>query len=417
MKLDPLVMSLAVALGIGLLIGAERERHKGEGASRSPAGVRTFALAALAGVVSLIVAGIVGFCVVLAGVAVLAAVGYRNDRGEDPGLTTEISLLVTALLGGFSAKEPAFAAGIAVIVAILLATRTSLHRLVRAGFTDTEARDALILASATLVVLPLMPDKTIGPFNSLNLHAIWLVVVLVLAIGAAGHVAVRLMGDRFGLPIAGLASGFISSIVTINALGARARKSPSTLTAAAAGAILSTVATIVEMAVVIGATSMPTLSTLAPSLLAGGLIALGYGATLTLALVNTKHELAMPAPTQAFSLIGALGFAITVAVVRLAAAALKTWFGDPGVFAAAALAGFADTHSAAISVAALVADGQLSPGEAAAPILAGFLTNSLSKAAFAATSGGRAYTLRVVPGLILVAIAALIALPLSKSYG
>jgi uncharacterized membrane protein (DUF4010 family) len=407
MILDPKLMSLGAALGIGLLIGVERERRKGEGARRSPAGVRTFALAALGGALGLMVGGVPGFCVTLAGVAVLAAAGYLRRDGDDPGLTTAISLVLTALLGAFSVKEPVLAAGAAVVAAVLLATRAPLHQFVRDGFTDDEARDALILASAALVILPVLPDRALGPFHALNPHAIWVVVVLVLAVGAAGHVAVRIVGERFGLAIAGLASGFVSSVATIGALGARARKAPAELGGAVAGAILSTVATIFQMAVVVGATSMPTLRALAPALAAAGVAAAAYGAVFTIALVRRRHlETAPAAPIRAFSLVGALAFAATVATVSLAAAALKTWYGDAGVLAAAALAGFADAHSAAISVAALVADGKLSPLEAIAPILAGFLTNTISKAVFAISSGGRAYAVRVVPGLILVAIAA-----------
>ena len=90
--------------------------------------------------------------------------------------------------------------------------------------TESEARDALVIADATLVVLPLLPNLPMGPYNALNLHAIWVVLVLVLVIGAAGHVVVRALGARYGLPLAGLASGFISSTATIGAMGARARK-------------------------------------------------------------------------------------------------------------------------------------------------------------------------------------------------
>ena len=407
MTLDPLVTSLGVALGAGLLIGAERERRKGEGASRGPAGVRTFALASLAGAISLVVAGFLGLGVTLAGVAVLAGAAYLRGRAsDDPGLTTEISLVLATLIGALSVTEPAIAAGAAVVVAVLLATRTTLHRFIRAGFTDAEARDALILASAALVVLPLLPDKSVGPFNALRPHAIWLVVVLILLIGTVGHIAARLIGERFGLAIAGLCSGFVSSVATIGALGARAKMAPESLGGAAAGAVFSTLATVIQMAVVIGATSVPTLRVLAPSLAAAGLTATAYAAVVTLGLARAPLAPAPSQPTRAFSLAGALVFAATVAAVSLAAAGLRRWFGDAGVLAAAALAGFADTHSAAISVATLVAEGQLSPPEATIPVLAGFLTNTLSKAVFAVGSGGRAYALRVVPGLALVAAAA-----------
>ena len=125
-----MILNLAVALGIGLLIGAERERRKGEGPSRSPAGIRTFTVASLAGVISFIVGGEVLLAVATAGVIILTAVAYWRAHEDDPGLTTEIALIVTALLGGLSMQQPALAAGLAVTVAVLLAARTRLHRFV-----------------------------------------------------------------------------------------------------------------------------------------------------------------------------------------------------------------------------------------------------------------------------------------------
>ena len=121
-------------------------------------------------------------------------------------------------------QQPALAAGLAVTVAVLLAARSRLHRFVRSVLTEDELQDALIFAGATLVVLPLVPDRPMGPYGALNPHSIWILVILVMAISAAGYIAVRMLGARFGLPIAGLASGFISSTATIGAMGARVAK-------------------------------------------------------------------------------------------------------------------------------------------------------------------------------------------------
>jgi uncharacterized membrane protein (DUF4010 family) len=249
------MLNLVVALGIGLLIGAERERRKGEGPARSPAGIRTFAVASLAGAVSFMVGSGISLAVVASGVIALVAIAYWRGHNDDPGLTTEIALVLTVLLGGLSAQQPALAGAIAVIVAALLAWRTRLHRFVRSVLTERELNDILIFAGATFVVLPLVPNRPMGPYGALNPHSIWILVVLVMAISGAGYVAVRLLGTRFGLPIAGLASGFVSSTATIAAMGARARTSPEITAAAVAGAVLSTVATIAQLAVVLGATS------------------------------------------------------------------------------------------------------------------------------------------------------------------
>lgn len=334
------------------------------------------------------------------------ALGYWRTRKEsDAGLTSEIALVLTLLLGALATRAPLPAAMAGVAVTILLAGRTRIHDFVGRVMTAAELDAVLVLAAASLIVLPLLPDRAMGPFDAINPRKVWTVVILVLAIGAGGHVAVRALGVRFGLAVAGLASGFASSTATIGAMGQRAARAPEMLGAATAGAVLSTVATVIQMAVVVGVTSLETLKAMAPSLALAGATAVAYGAVFTvLGLRRTATNGDDRAP--AVSLKAALTFGAILALVLLAAAALRTWFGDAGVIAAAALAGLVDTHAAAISVAALVASGALPPEGAVLPILAGLSTNTASKLLFAVTSGGRAFALRVAPGLVLVMAAA-----------
>jgi uncharacterized membrane protein (DUF4010 family) len=403
--IEPMIVNLAVALGVGLLIGAERERRKGEGPSRSPAGIRTFTVASLAGAISFIVGGELLLAIATAGVIILTAVAYWRGREDDPGLTTEIVLIVTVLLGGLSMQKPALAAGLAVTVAILLAVRTRLHRIVGTVITEDELKDALIFAGATLVILPLVPDRPMGPYGALNPHSIWILVILVMAISAAGYVAIRVLGARYGLPIAGLASGFISSTATIGAMGARVTKTTAILAAAVSGAVLSTVATIVQMALVLAATDISTLRTLAIPLISAGLAAVIYGGVFTIWALQQSTE-GEAQGGRAFDLWKALAFALTLSIILVASAALRDGFGETGILLAAASAGFIDTHSAAISVASLVASGKMSAADAVLPVLAGLSTNTITKMVLAGTTGGSSFALRVVPGLMLVALAA-----------
>ena len=400
-----MILNVAVALGVGLLIGVERERRKGEGPSRSFAGIRTFAVASLAGAISLTVGGTPLLAVAVAGTAILAAAAYWLGRESDPGVTTEVALVVTVLLGGLSMQQPELAGGLAVTIAALLAARTPLHRFVRSVLTEDELQDALLFAGATLIVLPLVPDRPLGPYGALNPHAIWILVILIMAISAVGYIAVRTVGARYGLPIAGLASGFISSTATIGAMGSRAAKTRGAPTAAVAGAVLSTVATVVQMAIVLAATSMATLRNLSAPLVWAGAAAFAYGIVFTVAALRGKKE-EQRQDGRAFSIATALAFALTLAVILLASATLRDWFGESGVLIATALAGFVDTHAAAISAASLVANGKLRATDAVIPILAGLSTNTVSKVVFASAGGTRAFALRVIPGLILVAVAA-----------
>jgi len=400
-----LAYKFAAVLGIGLLIGAERERRKGEGPSRSPAGIRTFMIASLAGGVSWGLGGMPLLAVTFLGVAGLCAVGYIRTGEQDPGLTTETALLLTVLLGGFALKDPIMASALAVTVAIALMARARLHHFIRDVLSEEELTDALIFAAAALVVLPLVPDRYLGPFDAINPRTIWKIVILIMSISAGGHIAVRWLGPRFGLPLAGLASGFVSSIATIASMGARARKDPLISRPAVAAAVLSTVATVIQLAVVLAATSWRVFSVLKVSLLAAGLAAIIYGALLTFRNIRqrTPDSLQMG---RVFSLKTTFIFAATIALVQLVSAALAFRFGRSGVTAVAAVAGFADTHSPAVAVASLVASGKLVADESVLPILAGLTSNTVTKMLVAISSGSRRFAWQIIPGLIFVILGA-----------
>lgn len=399
------LIHLATALGVGLLIGAERERRKRQQAQPAAAGIRTFAVSAVAGALGYLLGGALLLGAVMLAVTVFAAVSAWRIGRKDPGVTTEVALVLTVLTGGLAMGEPALAAAVGVTAAAVLAARTPLHHFVDKVLTEDEVRDGLILAGATLVVLPLLPDRGMGPFGALNPHDLWVVLVLILAIGAAGHVAIRFVGARYGLPVAGLVSGFVSSAATIAAMGQRAGRSPELKGPAVAGAVLSTVATIAQMSIVIGATSQAVLRALAPALAASGAMAILYGAVFTVRALRHKAQ-DEPEGGAAFSLTSAGVFALTLGVILLASAALRARFGDAGVLIAASLAGLVDTHAAGISVAALAAAGRLPAEAAVVPILAAMSTNTLTKAILAWTAGGPAFALRVIPGLLLVMAAA-----------
>lgn len=392
---------LASALAIGLLIGAERERRKGEGPQRSPAGIRTFGLASLMGGVSVALGGSILLAVTTAAFVVFAAVAYLRTHEQDPGLTSEAALVLAVLLGALAQSNTAAASAIAVIVTVLLAARVRLHHFVSDVISESELTDALIFAAATLVVLPLMPDRYLGPFGAINPRTIWKIVVLVMTISAGGYIAVRLLGPSFGLPIAGLASGFVSSTATIGAMGTRALQEPVLARSAVAGAVLSTVATILQMTAVLAATSRSTLYHMRFPLIAAGIAALAYG---LVCMFLSVRQTAAPSvhKGRAFSLKTAVLFATLIGVVLLFSAALNVWLGKTGVLAAAAVAGLVDTHAAAVSVASLVSAGKLTAQESVMPILAALSTNTLSKMAVAISSGGRRYAMQIIPGLLIV---------------
>jgi len=395
------VLRLATALSIGLLLGAERERRQIEREVRSPFGIRTFALVALLGGVTMSMGQPWLLGVACAFVGAAAIVAYSVNDRTDAGLTTEVAFVLTFVLGAWSQDEPALAAGTAVVATLLLAARGRLHRFFLTILTETELRSLLILLVAGVVVLPLAPDRALDPFGVVNPFKVWRLVVAMMAISGVGYVAVRAIGPRFGLPIAGFASGFVSGIATIAAMGERAKNDPRVSGSAAVGAVLTTVATILQMVVVLALSSTAVLREMAWPLGAAIVAALAYG---LFSFRRTNREgLADSADAgHPFQLRTALTLAIVLSVVLFASAAAGRWFGHTGVTIAAALAGFADTHAPAVSIAALTEVGRMERPEAVLPILLAFSTNTISKAVVAFMSGPRRYAMLVSVGLGVV---------------
>ena len=402
---ERLIIRLAAALAIGLLIGVERERSKGQGPRRAAAGVRTFTLISLSGAISLELGGMPAFLVATVIVGAFAALSYLRTFRRDPGLTTEVAMLVTVLLGGLALREPQIAAGLAVVVTIVLASRTKVHDWIRNVLTAEEVRDGLMLAGAALVILPLLPEQAVDPWGVVDLRKLWMLAVLVMAINGLGYVAVRALGTKIGLPLAGLFSGFVSSTATIGAMGSRTKAHPELHRGAVAGAAASSIATVVQLAILVGLVSMPTLEALLPALVLSGLAAVAYAGLFTLRSLRETAHSDVPAG-RPFSPKTALLFVLVVGLALAISTALTYWLGDRGLLLATSVAGLADAHAGAISAASLAASGKAEVPLAAIAVLIGFSTNAVSKAIVAFSLGDRRFALELLPGLVLMVLAA-----------
>lgn len=403
--IDPAWLNLGVALAIGLLIGIERERSKGEGPHRGVAGLRTFTLTCLAGALGLWLGGLPVFIATGAIIGLLVAVSYLRGHADDPGLTTEIAMVVTFLLGGVAVQHPRLAAGLAVIVAILLAFRAYVHNWVKNVLTDAEVRDGLMLAAAALVILPLVPPTPVDPWGVVQLRKLWMLAVLIMSINALGYIALRALGPKTGLSIAGLLSGFVSSTATVGAMGARTKSNPELHKSAVAGAAASSVATVIQLAIVVGLVSTSTLLQLIPSLVASGLAAVIYAGSFALRSFREASDNQAP-KGRPFDPKTAVVFVLVVGLTLVISALLTQWLGDRGLMIAAGVAGFTDAHAPAISSASLAASGRTQAEFAALAVLVGFTTNTVSKTVVAFSLGDRRYALELVPGLVLMAVAA-----------
>jgi uncharacterized membrane protein (DUF4010 family) len=392
--------TLASAVGIGLLIGAVRERAQADPAN-SVAGVRTHLLVALAGAVGAAL-GTAVLVTVLVLIGALTVASYLRERGE-PGLTGEVALPVTALLAALAHTHPGLAAGIAVLVAGALFAKRPMHTLVRERLSEEELRDGLLLAGAALVVLPLLPDEPVDPWGVLVPSSLWRMVVLILAVGMAGHVALRAVGARFGLPLAGFLAGFASSTAAVVGFGQRARAEGLHTAPAASAALFANLGSLALFAGVIGAGAPQLLRHAAIPLAAAG------ACMLLMAVAGVLRQESLDSlpdggKARAFHLSHALLLVGLMALLLLVSALLQSRFGSAGVMLAAAAVALVEVHAAAASLTQLTAQGQLPVVEAGWGLVLLVLVASVAKTVLAFFSGGARYGWRVAAGLLVAAV-------------
>jgi uncharacterized membrane protein (DUF4010 family) len=398
---------LAVAFAVGLLLGAERERRK---AARSEAdrvgggafGLRTFTLTALMGGSASLLGEVwlVALGAVFVGAVAITAI--VRSRRPDSGTTTEIALFFAYVLGVVAMHAPGHALAIGVLVALLLALRTRLHAAVRSALSEDVLIDGLTVGVAALVVLPLLPNRTIDPFGVVNPFVVWRLVVVVMAVRGLGRVAERVVGPRYGLLVAGFTSGFASGAATVAAMGAHAKEDQSLLNGAVSGASAGSVATYVQLALLIGAANATLLSRLSWSLGAGALCVLSYALFFTSRAEKVTFTSQGGHGRSAFDLKLGLVFAAMVTGISIASTLLQRTFGDMVLQLAAAIAGFADAHAISASVAAAAAEQAIALEVAAWAVMLALTTNTITKAVLARSGGTGEYARRTGLGLVLM---------------
>ncbi len=394
------IVGLAVALRIGLIVGIERERRKGDGDRRAAAGLRTFAIVALAGAVAQILPGLALVPIGGALVAALAAVSHWKSRSPDPGMTTEIALFATYLIGVLSVIEPSLGAACGTGLALLLAARRGLHRFATELLSEQELRDGVLLAALALIALPLIPSQPVAMLGGIAPRPLAAMVLLIMSVQAAGQAAVRWLGVRGGLLGTGFASGFVSSTATVASLGSRAREQPSHTGLLAGAAALSAVATWVLALTMAAALSPQAGLALLPVAFAG---AAGAAAAGLLPLLSPQPRIAIEARADTRSALRpreALVVATALVLVALLVGTAQRHFGDAGLQIGIALAALADAHAPVASLASLHAAGTLSTDHFVRGVLLAVGTNTLTRCAVALAAGGWAYALRVAAELL-----------------
>jgi uncharacterized membrane protein (DUF4010 family) len=389
--------SLVIALGLGLLVGLERERTESK-----IAGLRTFALVTVLGTVCGLLAVEFGGWVVALGLFALAAMLFAGNlamsrSGEvDPGQTTEVAALLMFGVGAYLAVgERAVAVALGGAVAVLLHLKQPLHAW--AGrISDRDYRAMMRFALISLVVLPILPDRAYDPWGVLNPREIWWMVVLIVGLGLAAYLGSKLLGERAGTLVAGLLGGAVSSTATTVSQARRSRAEGArrgAVGAAAAIIALASAVVMVRMLIEIAVVAPGLLATAAPPLAV--LLAVLAALALALWFTATRDGTEIDEPANPAELRPALLFAALYAVVLLAVALAEDRLGAGGLYAVAALSGLTDADAITLSTARLVRDGSLAPETAWRALVIAAMANLVFKGGAVAVLGNRRLLVRV----------------------
>lgn len=413
METVELMQRLSVALAIGFLIGLERGwRSRNEPEGGRAAGLRTHALAGLLGGVWGALAaprgdaGLIATAIVFATFsAAIVLFRYQEaQRDRTLGVTTVVAAMLAFALGAFAVLGDMAAAGACgVAVAGLLAFKGVLHTWVE-RLSWTELRSGLLLLAMTFIMLPLLPNRAIDPWGAVNPFELWLMTVLIAAISFAGYIAIKLVGDRHGIVMTGIAGGLASSTAVTVTMAELAREHPEKRDPLLAGALFSSATMVARVLVVIATLGFAVLPHVVVPIGLGGLVLLAAGFAFLYHDNNGSNDEGRLQLKNPFELQTVLKFGLLLTVITVLAKGLASWGSGAGLYVLAAVSGIADVDAMTLSMTRLAAD-PASLAVAANAILIVVAVNTVSKAVIGWMTGGRPVGER----LLLVALLALAA--------
>jgi uncharacterized membrane protein (DUF4010 family) len=385
---------LAVALGIGFLLGVERGwRHRNAADGTRAAGLRTHAVIGLSGGICgalLPAIGGMGFAALaLAFSAVLLAFKLRESaRDNDVSATGSFAALLVFALGAYCMNgDLRVAAAVGVALVGLMAFKDALH-----DWLDTltweELRSALLILAASAIALPLLPDRAVDPWGAINPRELWLLTILVAGASFAGYVAVRVLGRGIGVAAGAAVGALVSSTIVTAELGRRVRAGEVGAASAAGAACLAAAVSVTRVAVFVAVAVSPAFLEVGPVALSavlalgvGSFLLQGRGDAISAANQGVRNPLDLGSVAQ---------FALFLGGVIIAGRIIAEAYGQAGLLSFAATAGLVDVDAVTLAAGSFLRGGQPA-GHVGQAILLAVLMNTLAKVGIAAFAGGWRY--------------------------
>ncbi|WP_415033499.1 MgtC/SapB family protein [Azonexus sp.] len=396
------VEAFATALGIGLLIGMERERR-----SDSAAGLRTFSLVSMLGCLFALLSEHSGGPWLLAvGLIVLAlsmiASNFSAQQEEQyRGFTSEAAIIVTYGLGAAVWLGHAqVAVMLALTTTMLLYFKTELKALSE-RMTEKDINSMLQFGVLALVILPILPDGNFGPYGAINPRQVWWLVVLISGLALAGYLALRIIGTQHGAALLGIFGGLASSTATTMMFSRHAKEHAHLVRMSSLVILIANVMVMIRLGVIAGLLAPALLQPIAIVFACGiapGVLMAGYGWKV----LRASGELPVPEIKNPTELKTALTFGVLYALILLAAAWLQDIAGSSGLFAVAVASGLSDADASVLSTLRMFNMERIIGEDAVIAVALALIANLVFKIGLLISIGGKALARRALPGLLAI---------------
>lgn len=399
LSFQELLTIMLSALGCGLLIGLERERHKNNNNEQSFAGLRSFTITALLGASCFLLHLYIG---VIGAVAVsLFCVYSLFQQKQDIGSTTELAFLMTYIIGAICVWNIPLAAGMAVLLTIILMGKQTLHQFAGKTIQSYELRDGLLLLALILIALPVMPNKPLWG-AVLNPYIILKLLILILIVQSMAHVAKRILSNDKALILSALASGFVSSTATVASLGMQVRSGQASAKLNAGAGLISCITTLLQLLLIVLGVSVEWFKfLLIPSLVGIGILCIAAGFLIyrtpqadNSTTINEIQEI----DSRMFSIKEAVIIAVSLTLIQAGIYGANLLLGDSGLILGTFLASLFEVHAA---VAGVVIQGNPHNLTLIYAVMIGLAAHAVSKSINSFVTGGWKFFLYFAPSQIL----------------
>ena len=396
------VEAFSTALGIGLLIGMERERRP-----EAAAGLRTYALVSMLGCLFAMLGDrsggpwMLAVGLIVLSLAMVASNFSAKQEEQFRGFTTESAIIVTYGLGaavwyGFAT----LAVMLAIATTALLYFKTELKQFSE-RMTPKDINSMLQFAVLSLVILPILPSEDFGPYGAINPRQIWWMVVLISGLALAGYLALRIIGARHGAAVLGIFGGLASSTATTMMFSRHAAEHGHLVRMSSIVILIANVMVMLRLGLIASVVSPSLLQPIAIVFACGivpGVVMALYGWKI----LSEAGELPMPEVKNPTELKTAVSFGLLYALVLLAAAWLQDIAGSSGLYIVALVSGLTDADASVLSTLRIFNLDKVQAADAVTAVTLALVANLIFKIGLVISIGGKALARYALPGLLAI---------------